>query len=45
MEQRYEQEIVMPDLDQRKRELADKRNLYKRVTNDDITEHARAVRD
>lgn len=41
LEEKYTNEIVLPELEKKKEELAKKRNLFKPVRNEDLEEHKR----
>ena len=39
MEEKFQQDVEMPELERRKRELANRRNMYARVPYEEILEH------
>ncbi len=39
MEEKFQQDVEMPELERRKRELANRRNMYARVPYEEIVEH------
>lgn len=40
-DERYKQEVELPELEKRKKELAEKRKLYKPIDLEEIREHAK----
>jgi hypothetical protein len=41
MKERYETQVLMPELERRKEEIAKKRELYRPLNHDEICEHAK----